>query len=148
METLKEMLTRHEGRKNKPYYCSNHKKTIGIGHNIDANGLPKDIQDYLGKNKKITDEMIDRLFDGDVSIAKRDCLLLYPNFNNFSEARQNALIDFLFNVGHTTAKTFKNTNKLINEGKWKEAAENMEKSLWYKQVKSRGEDIVNMIEEG
>ena len=41
--SLREMLERHEGRKKKVYRCSKGKKTIGVGHNVDAKGLPPDI---------------------------------------------------------------------------------------------------------
>lgn len=148
IEELKEMLTRHEGKFDTIYRCPAGKNTIGVGHNIDANGLPEDIESYLNENGFITVEMISTLLEMDISISADDCRLLYPEFESFSDKRQMALIDFVFNVGRTTAKSFKNTNKAINEERWDDAANNFEKSLWYKQVGHRSKEIVEMIRNG
>lgn len=145
---LRDMLERHEGKRNKPYRCTAGKLTIGIGHNIDANSLPNEMQDFLNENGFITDEMIDELLDEDVAVATAYCEKLYPLFDTFSDNRQMALIDFIFNVGYGTAKTFVNTNKAINDERWEDAADNFEKSLWYKQVKGRAKEIVEMIRYG
>ncbi|HAX18374.1 MAG TPA: hypothetical protein DCY00_07265 [Actinobacteria bacterium] len=92
--------------------------------------------------------MINELLEKDIKIARDACLILYPMFNSFSENRKNALIDFLFNVGLGGAKKFKNTNKYINMGFWAQAAKNLKKSLWHRQVKKRGTEIVNLISKG
>lgn len=34
---ITELLTKHEGRRRKPYKCSAGANTIGVGHNIDQN---------------------------------------------------------------------------------------------------------------
>ena len=148
LEDLKKLLIKHEGYKKEPYRCSANKLSVGVGHNVDANGLPEDIQAYLDENGFITDEMIDLLLETDISIAAADCRELYPNFDLFSDNRQMALIDFLFNVGRSTASSFKNTNRAINEERWSDAADNFTKSLWYKQVKNRAVTIVSMIRKG
>lgn len=148
METLKEMLIRHEGWRTKPYRDSNGFLTIGCGHNISANGLPEYIRRYLKENGSITNEMVNELLENDIKIAKDACLRLYPRFNSFTENRKNALIDFLFNVGIGTAKKFERTNQYINMGFWTQAANNLKKSLWYRQVKKRGIEIVDLISRG
>lgn len=148
LEELKQLLTKHEGKFDTMYKCPAGKNTIGVGHNVDANGLPDDIQTFLDENGYITEEMIDSLLVTDISIAANDCRDLYPDFNDFSDNRQMALVDFLFNVGCSTASTFKNTNRAINDGRWDDAADNFTKSLWYKQVKNRAVEVVSMIREG
>ena len=142
------MLIRHEGKKNKPYRCSAGKKTIGIGHNIDGKGLPDDIEAFLDDNGYITNEMIDTLLDLDIEDAITDAKKLYPNFEDFSEARQDALIDFVFNVGYGTAKTFKNTNKAINAGRWEDAADLLLESKYARQVGKRAEDVAELLRDG
>ena len=148
METLKQMLIRHEGKKLIPYRCRSGFLTVGIGHNIDANGLPNDVRNYMRQNGKITEEMVNKLYDIDIKKATEGCKELYPNFENFSEVRQMALIDFVFNVGEATAKKFISTNHYINSGDWENAAKRLEKSLWYKQVGKRSKEIVGMIRNG
>jgi len=39
LERIKEQLVRHEGLRLKPYRCTSGKLTIGIGRNLDANGI-------------------------------------------------------------------------------------------------------------
>jgi len=146
--TLKEQLERHEGRRARVYKCTAGKDTIGIGHNIDAKGLPPDIEDYLEENGYITDDMIDRLFDEDIEDALTDALKLYPNLYRWSENVYNALLDFVFNVGYKVASTFIKTNRAINNENWELAADMLEQSKWYRQVKVRGKTIVSMIREG
>lgn len=145
---LREMLIRHEGKSNSVYLCPAKKRTIGIGHNIDARGLPKPIQAYLDEHGYITDQMVDSLFAADIMDAMSACIKLYPAFNTFTEARKIALIDFLFNVGAGTAEKFVDTRKAINAGQWSLAAEHLKDSKWYKQVGSRGPEIVKMVREG
>lgn len=146
--SLREMLERHEGRRSKVYKCTAGKDTIGVGHNIDAKGLPSDIEDYLDENGYITNEMIDRLLDDDIEDAISDCKRLYPNLEDFGDVRMEALIDFVFNVGYGTAKKFVNTNKLINAEKWEQVADALEGSKWYRQTTNRAKEIVEMIRWG
>lgn len=148
MDALKEMLKRHEGEKLKVYLCPAGHPTIGVGWNMDARPLPRDIAAYLFKYGRITSEMSDTLLDISIASARAACLKLYPKFGTFGETRQNALIDFVFNVGEGTAATFKNTNAAINAGRWGEAADNLKKSKWHKQVGTRAEELENMIKEG
>jgi len=146
--SLREMLKRHEGVKLKPYRCTAGKLTIGVGHNIDAKGLPDDIEAYLDSYGKITQEMVDILLDADIEDAIADCERLYPDFSDFSEVRQDALIDFVFNVGYGVAKKFKTTNGYINAGKWEKASESLLASLYAKQVKGRADEIAEMLRDG
>ena len=146
--TVEEFVEKHEGRKNKVYKCTMGKNTIGVGHNIDAKGLPDDIKSFLDSNGYITEDTIDTLLSYDLADAQEDCEKLYPEFESFSESRQMALIDFLFNVGIGTAKTFRNTNRAINEGKWKEAAQGLLNSKYAKQVKGRAVEVAKLLEVG
>lgn len=142
---LKKQLEKHEGRKNTVYKCTAGKNSIGIGHNIDAKGLPDDIEAFLEDNGYITDEMIDRLYEMDISDAITDALRLYPELNSFSEPRIFALIDFVFNVGYRTASTFKNTNRAINEERWDDAADGLLASKYARQVGRRARDVAEML---
>ena len=142
---IRESLEIHEGRRSRVYKCTAGKNTIGIGHNIDAKGLPHDIALYLHKTGMITDEMIDRLFVLDVEDAQRDAVRLWPNIQTFSNSQQVALIDFVFNLGYKTAQTFRNTNLAINQRRWKDAAAGILNSKYAKQVGQRAHDIADML---
>lgn len=146
--TVEKFIEKHEGRKNKVYKCTAGKNTIGVGHNIDAKGLPEYTQDWLDAHGWITEEMIDDLLNDDIVDAIDDCNKLYPNFDEFTENRQMALIDFLFNVGLGTARSFVTTNNLINSGQWEKAAENLLKSKYAKQVKGRSKEVAELLRRG
>lgn len=148
--TIYELLKKHEGKRNKPYLdnAMPPKKTIGVGWNIDANPLPADIDSYLKAHGEITDEMVNTLLSISVKRATADCRDLFPAFDEFTENRQMALIDFVFQLGKKGASRFVSSIAMINTGRWEEAAENMMKSLWAKQVPNRAKEITQMIEEG
>jgi len=142
---IRESLEIHEGRRLKVYKCTSGKRTIGVGHNIDAKGLPKDIEKYLKETGVITNEMVDRLLIEDIECAQRDAVRLWPNIQTFSNPRQVALIDFIFNIGYPVARTFVNTNLAINQRRWKDAANGILASKYAKQVGHRAEDIAKWL---
>lgn len=146
--TIEQLLEKHEGRKNKPYLCPAGKLTVGVGHNMESSPLPKDMQAYLDANERITNAMVDELLTSDIAAAKFSCEFIFPEFHAFTTARQNALIDFVFNVGVGTAQKFKKAIHAVNIGHWDEAAEEMLDSTWAKQVKGRAIEITDMIREG
>lgn len=147
-EILKALLKKHEGVRHCPYHCSAGAKTIGVGHNYEANPLPPDIADFLKENRWITDKMIDRLLEADIRQSTADCRVLFPDWDNFSDRRQAALVDFVFNLGFRRASRFAKAVAAINTGRWEDAAEHMRDSAWAEQVKGRAKTITAMIEEG
>lgn len=147
-DSLKDLIKKHEGFSNHVYLCPAGKRTIGWGHNIDANPLPKHIQAYLDAWGYLLPEHCEELLESDINVAIESCERIYPFFSAATERRQNALVDFCFNVGEGTARTFKNTNRAINEGRWDDAAKGFENSKWFSQVGNRSREIVSMIREG
>jgi lysozyme len=148
METLREMITRHEGRRLKPYRCPSGFLTVGMGYNIDTNPLPVDIAAYLRMQGEITEEMADRLLTIMLGVVTLQCHAIYAGFEGFSEVRRNALIDFVYNVGARTAQKFKKMRAAVETGNWETAADELKDSVWFNQVGTRGPDIVGMIREG
>lgn len=158
-EQLREMLARHEGTKYRPYKCSQGFLTIGIGHNIDAVPLPEHMAVQLAKSGYLSPDMVEELFEMDLAGALSSSQRAWPGFDGFSSARQNALVDFMFNLGENRVKKFGNTTAAINEGRWNDAAEGIKKSLYWKQLGGdppgtddgkleRPEEIYRMLKEG
>jgi lysozyme len=145
---LLDLIRRHEGLRLKPYFCTGGARTIGYGWNLDAHPLPTDIAACLRVTGAITEDMAERLLNISVDAAIRDCRAIFPDFDSYSEARQFALIDFIFNVGVTTALKFKRTIAAVKAGDWDRAADGFQNSKWFSQVKSRGPEIVSMIRNG
>lgn len=147
-EALRKLIKRHEGLSLIPYECPAGRTTIGWGWNYDANPLPEAIVGHLKQRGSITSEMAEELLDIAIERSTGECRKIYPKFKTFSEDRQNALIDMMFNMGLSTMSKFSKTIHLINIGHWEDAADNLMLSKWYKQTGRRGKAIVKMIREG
>lgn len=148
IENIKAMLRKDEGLRLKRYLCTKKHWTIGYGWNLDANPLPADIAVYEKQHGEITLEMAERLLDVSVQEAVKETKKIYPDIEAYSDSRQLALVDFVYNVGQGTAMTFLNTNAAIRERRWEDAAHGFEHSAWYHQVGNRAVRLVKMIREG
>jgi GH24 family phage-related lysozyme (muramidase) len=97
-DKLMDLLEKHEGKRNKPYTDTKGILTIGIGWNMQ-NRLPNHIAGFLHVNGYITDEMVYWLLGISIDNAEINCQELFPEFESFTENRQLALCDLMFNMG-------------------------------------------------
>jgi lysozyme len=147
-DLLKEMLRRHEGLRLKPYKCSAGAWTIGYGWNIKANPLPSDVASMLNLTGQITKPVAERLLNISIESATRQAWDIFPGFGGFSENRQAALVDWIFNIGAGKALTFKKAMAAINMGEWGTAADELYLSEWREQVGDRAAEIIGMVRKG
>ena len=134
MSNLIDTLRKHEGVKNTLYKCTSDKWTIGVGRNLEDVGLSEEEIDFLLLNDIIrTKDLMDNYM---------------PWHKDLDEVRQEALINFVFNVGIGTAMKFKNGMSSLEEGDYPSAAAHMLDSAWAKQVGDRAIEITQMIETG
>jgi len=134
MSKLIETLRRHEGVKNTLYKCTSDKWTIGVGRNLEDVGL--------------SEEEIDMLLLNDIVRTKELMDDYIPWHSDLDEIRQEALINFVFNVGIGTTMKFKNAMAALEEHDYDTAATEMLDSNWAKQVGSRAIEITQMIKTG
>jgi lysozyme len=134
MSRLIETLRRHEGVKNTLYKCTSDKWTIGVGRNLEDVGL--------------SEEEIDMLLLNDIVRTKELMDDYIPWHRDLDEVRQEALINFVFNVGIGTTMKFKNAMAALEEHDYDTAATEMLDSNWAKQVGSRAEEVTQMIKTG
>jgi len=134
MSKLIETLRRHEGVKNTLYKCTSDKWTIGVGRNLEDVGL--------------SEEEIDMLLLNDIKRTKELMDDYIPWYNDLDEVRQEALINFVFNVGIGTAMKFKKAMAALEAHDYDTAAIEMLDSNWAKQVGSRAEEVTQMIKTG
>jgi lysozyme len=134
IDNLKQQLINHEGFRSKPYKCSAGKLTIGVGRNIEDNGISVEEAEFMLENdiKRCIEELRD----------------IFKDFDTFGENQKMALIDFIFNIGKTTFLKFRKTISAIKKQDWEEASKEMINSLWYKQVRNRGKFITEQIKKG
>jgi len=129
--TVKDFIIKHEGLKLKPYICPAGKLTIGVGRNIEDNGISEDEAMYLLEN--------------DIKRCENELREIFPNFDSLPENVRIALIDMDFNLGKPRFLQFKKMIAAIKEGDFKRAAEEAKNSKWCRQVGSRCEDVCKMF---
>ena len=130
------MIKQHEGFRDKPYRCTAGKLTIGYGRNLDDVGI---------SNREAT-----VLLYNDIIEATESVRVVFSGFkfDEFSENRQAALIDMMFNLGRPRFVLFRNMIKAINDGDWDSAASEAMDSVWATQVGNRANEIAGMLKEG
>jgi len=132
-DKLENMLIRHEGLKLKPYRCTAGKLTIGVGRNIEDNG--------------ITDAEARMMLRYDIEVS-RTSLLKYKWFQELDPVRQDAIINMVFNLGLPRFLGFKKTIGYLQAKDWEGAATEMLNSRWAKQVGRRALELAAIIVTG
>lgn len=131
IEQLKRELIRDEGFRSKPYKCTAGKLTIGVGRNIEDNGITEDEAMYLLEN--------------DISSCIKQLTTKLPWYTSKPDAVQRVLTNMCFNLGISKLMSFKKTLSLIELGKYKEASVQMLNSLWARQVGERAIRLSNIL---
>lgn len=139
-------LTRDEALIQRPYFdccgkpfrrcqCKPQGKlTIGIGRNIEDNG--------------ITPGEAQQLCENDVRKVEAELDVRVPWWRNMSEPRQRALANMCFNLGWPKLSEFRQTLRLLNAGRYDEAADECLKSKWAQQVGERAQRIARAFRDG
>lgn len=136
MSKLVAQLKRHEGVKSHAYKCTANMITVGVGRNIDENG-------GIG----LSDDEIDYLLENDIKRCKQELISL-SWFTDLDSVRQDAIVNLCFNLGLTRLMGFKNAMAAMAEGDYERAADEFYDSRWAKQVKSRADEVCEMIRTG
>ena len=131
---LKRDLAKHEGIKKTVYQCSMGKMTIGVGRNLEDNGL--------------SNEEIEFMLMNDIDRIEKEVRHVIPNIDEHSETRQIVLMNMAFNMGTVGLLRFKQTLKAFNNKDYPKAAEEMLDSRWARQVGKRAEELSDMMEAG
>lgn len=149
---LYELIEKHEGKRAKVYNDSEGIPTIGIGFNlkradarkkIEALGLKYD--DVLDGSASLSEKQIQTLFKTDVEAAIKSARAALADFDSLPERKQRVVVDMVFNLGEQRFKGFKKFIAAVNKGDYETAAKEMEDSRWYKQVKTRGKTLAEMM---
>ena len=118
-----EMLKRHEGLRTFPYNCSEGFLTLGIGRNLDANGISEEEAHYLLYN--------------DINKVQKELTKNWGVWRTFPERARMVCIDMAFQMGITGFMSFRETRKLMELGKWLEASEEVLRSRYSIQTPNR-----------
>jgi len=132
-DQLRAMLVRHEGLQLKPYKDSVGKLTIGVGRNLEDDGI-SERESYM-------------LLDNDIMSHTIDAQKL-PVFTALDPVRQDVLIDMVFNMGIRRVQGFKKMLAALSVKDWEEAAAEMRSSKWAVQVGARARELAAMMQKG
>jgi len=143
LKKLQKDLETDEGVVYKVYKDHLDYPTFGIGHLI----LKSDPEYGQDEGTPVSEERVAEAFEKDCQSVLSDCTILYDSFYTFPEEVQLILANQMFNMGLTRLSKFKNYNKAINAGDWKQAAIEGRDSLWYRQVTNRAERLMRRLEE-
>lgn len=127
-------LSIDEDRRKKLYKDSVGKWSIAVGRNLDDRGL--------------RDDEIDLMLANDVAEAIGDCRRMFRNFDALVEARQEALVNMMFNMGYTKLAGFKKMIAAVLVGDWEGAARQMLDSKWADQVGDRADRLAQAMRKG
>ena len=122
-KAIQDMLVKHEGLVCSLYTCSENANTIGVGRNLDANGISEDEAMYLLNND------IDRVLEG---LDKH-----LQGWRAWPLKARMVAIDMSFQMGIQGFLGFRKTIALIKLGMFLEASEEILNSKYYQQTPTR-----------
>lgn len=133
-ERFKAVLKKHEADRLDLYKCSAGKWTIGVGRNIEDNGIRQDESNLM--------------LDNDVKDVLKKCREKFDWFCGLSETRRIVVASMVFNLGMTGFKKFRKTIICIQIKEYEGAALEMLDSKWAEQVGRRAVELADMMVEG
>lgn len=141
-------LEYHEGFRDKPYYCSEGKLTIGIGHNTEARPFTEEEKKAIGDWKKgITKNMAYMILRNDMEICLKDLRKL-GFWYYLDNERRYALLDMCFQLGINGLLKFKKMLEAIRVKDYSEASRQCLDSNYHRQTPKRCERIAKLIRTG
>ena len=111
--------------------------TIGVGRLIDSR-----------KGGNITAEESEYLLQNDIKRKTEELLRKAPWTASLDPVRFDALVSMAFQMGVEGLLSFTTSLRLIKEGKYTEASEQMLKSLWAKQTPARAKRVAEQMKTG
>lgn len=134
MTDYKKILIEDEGLRLKPYKCSEGKLTIGVGRNLDANGISEDEAMYM--------------LEHDINKAKRAAKGLVERFDALSDDIKIVLVSMVFQMGAYGVSKFQNMLQAIEIGAYDVAAVEMLESRWARQTPNRAKRLAERMKNG
>lgn len=108
--------------------------TIGVGHNLSANGLSQKIRDII--------------LDDDIRAATVSLEAYIPWVMGLDSVRQGVLLNMVFNMGIKGLAGFTETLENIKSSNYETAKQSMLKSKWAKQVGKRADRLALQMQNG
>ena len=124
---LEKILIKHEGLRLKPYRCTAGKLSIGVGRNLDDNGISRSEAMTMLRN--------------DINACLADLSFFLPWYHALDANRKKALINMCFNLGISRLRGFKNMLHALRTADWQRAHDEALDSKWARQIGNRANQI-------
>jgi len=108
--------------------------TIGFGTTQWTNGMP------IQKGQKQLVRQVYRVALADIQQATLDAMHWIPRFN-LTAIRNEVIIEMVYQMGLSRMRSFVKTRKLVEEGQWRAAAQEMLDSRWARQTPERAKRL-------
>ena len=141
IEKLREQLEIDEGVVHEIYLDHLGYPTFGIGHLVRES----DPEHGANVGTKVDEARCIEAFNQDVESVIKDCLILYPDFDDLPEEVQQIVANMMFNMGRPRLSKFKGMKRGVDAKDWNAAADEMVDSVWYRQVTNRAERLVERM---
>lgn len=125
------VIKKHEGLRLKPYHCSEGKLTIGIGRNLESNGISEEEAEYMALN--------------DIAMAEKAASSLVRDFLVLNDNRKIVLVSMAFQMGRTGLSKFVKMLDAVDLGAFRTASDEMLDSRWAKQTPERAKELSEMM---
>ena len=134
-DKLTDMMIQDEDEKFQIYQDDNGNWTVGIGYNLSANGISKNVSRMLFK--ECTQEFL-----GDLSL-----IFIDQTYFAFPSNIQMVLFNMRFQMGYTGFRRFKRMILAVKVYDWYGMIREMKDSIWYHKYTSRAERLIALVEE-
>jgi len=141
IDKLREELKVDEGVKYEIYLDHLGLPTFGIGHLV----LSTDMESGAEVGTPVSENRVNECFASDVSVVRKECNILYSDFETLPEEAQLIIANMLFNMGRPRLSKFKGMKAGVDARDWNRAADEMVDSAWYRQVTNRADRLVNRM---
>jgi len=128
---LEKQLKRHEGFRGDPYKDSEGNWTIGYGYLLPLTKPHARV--LLGKR---------------IKDAEQECRRRFHFFDGLNSARQEVLVNMMFNLGWPRLKKFVKMIVALEEKDYEMAGAEMLDSRWHRQVKGRAKELAEQMRTG
>jgi lysozyme len=127
---IADMLIQDEGLELKLYKCTGDKWTIGVGRNLETNGISESEARFMLMN--------------DIQRCERG-LMSSATFNAIDDVRQMAIINMAFQLGVNGCFAFRRMWAALDRKDWQAAHDEALNSRWAQQTPNRSRRIANVL---
>jgi lysozyme len=147
LERLQRQLILHEGLRLTPYRCTAGKLTVGVGHNLEADGGDAGLilRRPVMMDTEITKDEAMLLLEHDIACTLPGIQRLIPSWDSLSDNRQHVMMDMAFNLGLHGLSKFRRVLDAIEAKDFDQAAYQMLQSRWAGQVGKRAERLARSM---